>query len=681
MTILIITHNQKEQTIACIKSIQKFYDIDNVSIVVIDNCSDDGTKEWLTKNENLAYGITEELEGMSQILNETINLFHIEDDLLILDPNCTITPGFLSNINEILNHEETIAIVEPLANTHNSEIQYTAILLKKAVLNIVGSFDENFVSWECSIKDYKLRVIEQGFQIAQALNLLHYNTYEKQDNENTYVKLLSKQVEIKNLENKWGKKQLETANLFDYITYIPSLIQHDLTEHTANKINNYCLNLKKNGKILIKFPVARLGEKPRHSYEDIFAAFYRNGLIIQSAQPTHFICETESVIGYSLIAEKKRDKRMLMISAENALLEYNIREIAEAYRNLGWEVFCKKTKDFHSGEINTIVQSGISKIFVLNNVGWITNKSNSEKSWWDQLGIPSYNYILDHPMYYDDTLSKAPNLGTMLCVDRNHVKYINRFYPNIKQAFFLPLGGDNKLDGIGKDWNERKIDVLYVGGYKGDLDITHLPDGSEHILTKLLQNMEWPTEYAIEQEMKDTKDTFNEIQLKNEILHYKDLDWYIMTFIRVEVIRALIKGGINVTVYGSNWEKFEYYNSPHFIHKGLVTQEECLKKMKESKIVLNVMPWFKAGTHDRVINAMLSGAVCLTDSSSYMEEVFYKNEDFISYDLKHLEQLPEIVRSILTTDTTEMRTKAYLKAKEKHRWMERISQLENLINI
>jgi hypothetical protein len=48
MTILIITHNQKKQTIACIESIQKFYDIDNVAIVVIDNYSDDGNKHHLS---------------------------------------------------------------------------------------------------------------------------------------------------------------------------------------------------------------------------------------------------------------------------------------------------------------------------------------------------------------------------------------------------------------------------------------------------------------------------------------------------------------------------------------------------------------------------------------------------------------------------------------------------------
>ncbi|MBQ6886526.1 MAG: hypothetical protein IJN54_03325 [Lachnospiraceae bacterium] len=151
---------------------------------------------------------------------------------------------------------------------------------------------------------------------------------------------------------------------------------------------------------------------------------------------------------------------------------------------------------------------------------------------------------------------------------------------------------------------------MYVGGYKGELDTSHLPIGSENILAKLLQNMDWTTEYAIEQELKEQKEIFNETHLKNDILSYKDLDWYIMTYIRVEVIRALIKGGITVTVYGSNWEKYE------------------------------------------------------------------KDKDFIGYDLKHLEQLPEIIRNILKNDNIEMRTKAYHKAMENHRWLQRVERLE-----
>ena len=231
------------------------------------------------------------------------------------------------------------------------------------------------------------------------------------------------------------------------------------------------------------------------------------------------------------------------------------------------------------------------------------------------------------------------------------------------------------MDGIGKGWHEREIEVLYVGGYKGDLIYLSCRKG-RHYFEKLLQNRDWTTEYAIEQELKGRNSEWDENRIKEEIIYYKNLDWYLMTYIRVEAVRALIKGGVNVTVYGSNWEKFEYYNSPHFMHKGLVTQTECLAKMKESKIVLNVMPWFKSGTHDRVINAMLAGAVCLTDGSSYMDEVFEKDKHYVCYDLQHLEQLPDIVRQILQSDHAEMRRQAYQKANGMHRWIQRIEKIE-----
>ena len=61
--------------------------------------------------------------------------------------------------------------------------------------------------------------------------------------------------------------------------------------------------------------------------------------------------------------------------------------------------------------------------------------------------------------------------------------------------------------------------------------------------------------------------------------------------------------------------------------KILIIEEECqpdegVDLMYDSKIVLNTMTWFKDGTHDRVFNGMLAGAVAVTDSSIYMKENF-----------------------------------------------------------
>ncbi len=463
---------------------------------------------------------------------------------------------------------------------------------------------------------------------------------------------------------------------WDYIVYMPPLNPALSIGEIINPVKQYGNLLHKDGKIKILFPVAKLGEEPYYSYEDIFLELSQNDLVLQDASTMHFPCYAEDIIGYALEIVNRRKKRMLVLTSKNHLIDYNIRQVADAYGSLGWDIIMGSLE---ADSIYKLLQEGIERLFIINNGGWIASLANSDKNIWDELKIPTMNYILDHPMCYDDTLREAPKTGTLLCVDNYHVQYVKRFYPNISKCYFLPLAGDNNLDGFAREWKDREIDVLYVGGYKGDLNLELLSHSEKDILERLLQNMESTTEYIVEKRCREKCENADEEYIKQEILKAKRVDWYIMTYIRVEVIKALIRGGIDVTVYGSGWEKFECFDNPHFIYKGKIPQTECLEQMKNSKIVLNVMPWFKEGTHDRVINAMLAGAVALSDGSAYMDEVFEAGKDYVAYDIKHLEKLPEIIRNILHSDNSEMRERAYKKAKDKHRWIQRIEELEKNI--
>lgn len=73
--------------------------------------------------------------------------------------------------------------------------------------------------------------------------------------------------------------------------------------------------------------------------------------------------------------------------------------------------------------------------------------------------------------------------------------------------------------------------------------------------------------------------------------------------------------------------------------------------MRQSKLVLNVMPWFKAGTHDRIFNTLLSGACPVSDKSKWLEEKFKDKEDIAFYDLDALEALPTLIGELLQNDS------------------------------
>ena len=112
-----------------------------------------------------------------------------------------------------------------------------------------------------------------------------------------------------------------------------------------------------------------------------------------------------------------------------------------------------------------------------------------------------------------------------------------------------------------------------------------------------------------------------------------------------------------------------------------LNSEGCLRKLCQTKLSLNVMPWFKNGAHDRIFNSMLNGAVCLTDSSIYLDEILHDGKDCVLYSLAEMERLPEMAKELLA-DPDRMQAVAdagYELAQAGHTWAHRAKTLHNLV--
>lgn len=122
------------------------------------------------------------------------------------------------------------------------------------------------------------------------------------------------------------------------------------------------------------------------------------------------------------------------------------------------------------------------------------------------------------------------------------------------------------------------------------------------------------------------------------------VDWAIRTYQRERVITVLAEAGQELYLLGKGWENYQGLRYPN-VHRvdGWVTYGQTLSVTANAKISLNVMPWFKAGTHDRIFNALLQHSLPLTDPSTWLTEHFTDGVDIALYDLKELERLPGII--------------------------------------
>lgn len=312
----------------------------------------------------------------------------------------------------------------------------------------------------------------------------------------------------------------------------------------------------------------------------------------------------------------------------------------------------------------------------------------SSRNLWEYYGIPYIDILMDHPFHYEKPLRRAPETSIVLCTDRNHVKYIRRYFKNIRQTDFLPHAGV-ELGSKHKLLSERGIDVLYAGALpiytvaKMIPDLTSIPevDGQEmaqEVLGELVNYPDRTTEDVIEEYLKSKRNDISEQRVQEIIVQMRFIDSYATSFFREQSVRILVENGIRVTAYGTGWDQCDWSDNPYLDYRGKVLAPEILPLMNDSKIVLNTMTWFKAGAHDRIFNGMLAGAAVVTDDSTYLRREFTDGRELVMFARKELATLPERVCGLFghMQEAQQMADCGYRAAKEQHTWKSRAEYIE-----
>ncbi len=155
----------------------------------------------------------------------------------------------------------------------------------------------------------------------------------------------------------------------------------------------------------------------------------------------------------------------------------------------------------------------------------------------------------------------------------------------------------------------------------------------------------------------------------------------ILVFYRGQVIRTLADSGIPIHLYGSGWDHLDVKHRENLIIHGPLDSIGCLQQIATSKLSLNVMPWFKEGLHDRIMNSMLNGAVSVSDSSLAIEEEFTNQETICLYQLEETKKLPEQIEDLLTHENvaSDIAQASRQFCLEHHTWANRAKTLHKAI--
>lgn len=313
---------------------------------------------------------------------------------------------------------------------------------------------------------------------------------------------------------------------------------------------------------------------------------------------------------------------------------------------------------------------------------------------WEQYDVPCINIMVDHPLYYADRLEQVPPRYAQIVIDREHERYLREYYRELDTLGFCPLAGTSVLTKEARDalehpmftdisdWmNERPMDVVFTGNFNSCTEY-------EHYITRI--NEEYTAFYRgmISELLHHPKRSLTEVAKRHciremgqlSIEEWRDcfkclnfIDLYLRAYMREQVLKALLDAGVKVHVYGHGYENLKVKRKECLVEHGPADSKTCLDAMTQAKISLNVMPWFREGAHDRIFNAMANGSVSLTDSSTYLDEVFTDGDTVLFYDLLHLEEMADRVKKLLEQPRKlyDISARAYRECSEKHLWKQR----------
>jgi spore maturation protein CgeB len=306
----------------------------------------------------------------------------------------------------------------------------------------------------------------------------------------------------------------------------------------------------------------------------------------------------------------------------------------------------------------------------------------------DFTGVPHVFFNIDPLYYYRDTFNSPYMMVS--CVDHFDVEYAHA--RGFKKAFFFGHAVERDLSP--EPHQERPYDVVFIGScYDHETLRKYWRENLAPETVKVIENAidivlgdnKTPVFTAVENALREKG---MDLQHDNKIVslaHY--VDNYVRGKDRVELIRSIKKAQIHVFGGTAYWRKEpEILDWNHSlasqknvtIHPA-VTFKDSLSILKQSKICLNSMPFFKNGTHERIFSGLACGSLPITTDNLWIRDHFTQGEDILLY--RHApegwKEVDEIVNDYLADPVKRERivSRGREKVMRYHTWDVRVQQL------
>jgi spore maturation protein CgeB len=231
--------------------------------------------------------------------------------------------------------------------------------------------------------------------------------------------------------------------------------------------------------------------------------------------------------------------------------------------------------------------------------------------------FPHYSLLVDPAVYFMHHFLSPKSVVT--CIDRADIEMLAKV--GAPKIDFLPHAADGNYQPDFR--HERSYSYVFFGSCIdfrelekswqprfGTQNAVLLKEVSRRALFASCSIAEALFESAVPQEL--------------FIGFHHEVDLYVRGRERVELLQVFPEAH----VWGDGpWKK---YLPQHHIHPAIAF-EETLSIMQQAKFVLNASSRFKESSHERILYALLSGAVPVTATNPYLKQSFHDGEEILLF--------------------------------------------------
>lgn len=361
--------------------------------------------------------------------------------------------------------------------------------------------------------------------------------------------------------------------------------------------------------------------------------------------------------------------------------------LSEALNRLGVEtlILDPKNGEISNAMIRSIQEFSPDCLFSFNS----TFPDKEGKYIWDNLQIPAWTALVD-PAFYAIEMTRSP-YTRFTTVDREDCKWL--IDNGIKNTFFWPHAVEASLPVV--ENQDRPFDVVFLGtctdfeGLKMQWNQA-LNESEKQVLNTAIQTMMKPPGNSLLKALALSVSSYPKIDPRGldfkSIFHF--LDNYVRGRDRYELIRSIKTAKVHIfgepswnnLKGGAGWKEY-LKNQPNVVLHPPVSYDESFEIAHQAKICLNSSPFFRHGSHERILNAFMSGAVPLTTHNGFVEEFFQPGMDLISYQIGDYSHVESQINDLILNENKrrEMAALGRQKVLKSHTWDNRAEELLTFI--